>query len=206
MWSSPSKRSLPNNPHLSICHSETDVSTGIRHPIDALCLVVILRTRIKRQHLTQPLKLFFRETGGYFLGNLNFQTVPFMFVNEAALRLRIAVGIAHVGLYVVNGSSVHQVSPLNMNNRPQLRKLLYINNMYAREAKSVRSERRTRGKHPYPLVSSQARRAHGQSHRIVTIGRESPYQPQMAERFQSPYSFSMPIGWFENNPSAQRRG
>ena len=137
-----------------------------------------------------------------------------MTINKPRAGIRMCIGIGNIGLDVVNRRSVHQVGPEHMDDRSLRSVKFHLFYTYARKAKTVGTERRTRGKHPYPLVATQPRRTYRQP--LLTprasfiVPRSShlgklPYQPQIVKGIEPMEGFCPTVFGGKDNPSGERR-
>ena len=110
--------------------------------------------------------------------------------------------IGDIGLDIIDRCTVHQVSAFDMNHRSPFRILLDAVDAGTRETQVIRPKWRPRGKDPHSLVTSQTRRTHRQTLRMVIL-RELPDEPEIVEVIQSTNGLHPPVSRFKNNASRQ---
>ena len=171
-----------------------------------------LGTRIVRQYFAQSLKLGGRELAGNGVGNSDLQRRPLPIVNETGAGLGVRISIGNVWLDVVDGCTVHKVSPQDMDDRPFVSRLFYSVKTDAGQAKTIRTERRTGGKHPHPFVTAKTRRTDGKRGMrdrtlisVASITGEFPDKPKVVEALNATNSLATLVFGCENNAPRQRR-
>ena len=117
---------------------EKDIVAHKRHAILAGCILLIMRTRIKGQRLSQHLDVSCRKQLTQFVGQYNLQPLPLMIVGKSATCLRMTVDVCQIGLDIINRCAIHQVSTQHLDGQ-----FLHINmvNTYRRQAQIIRTER-----------------------------------------------------------------
>ena len=100
-----------DNGVLSAFHTESHVTASEGHAVNAVWIVLVLRSRIVFEYGDEAVALAFRDFFEQFLWETHFQQVLCRLGGKSADGLGMAVGISNVGLDVVNGCAVHQVGP-----------------------------------------------------------------------------------------------
>jgi hypothetical protein len=136
--------------------AETYVASGKRHTIDPLRVVMIRRTGILRENVLQYGELLTTEVPRGIVRNDNGKPSPFPYIHKTTPYIRMAVGIAHIGLDVVDRRPVHQVSSTDINASA-------LHPLYADRGKpqTIRTEGRTGGEDTDTLITAQTGRTHG---------------------------------------------
>ena len=78
---------------------------------------------------------------------------------KAAPCLRTSIGVRDIGLDIIDGCAIHQVSPCYTQPQP-FRPLLDADQPHAAETKPVGPKWRAGGEYPHALIAPKARRAH----------------------------------------------
>src|SRR5574344_1315840 len=139
--------------------------------------------------------------------NLHFQRFPDMTVHKAGMCFWVSISIRHIGLDVVDGSSVHEISSTHQYDRSFLLVHLHLFYPDARQSQVIRTEGRARCKYSHPLVAPQTWRSDGQRMSIFrghpAVGRKFPDHPQIVETFQSADRLLSSVRCFKNDASRQ---
>ena len=146
----------------TIGHPKAHITASEGHAIDAAVIIMVWGPRILCQHLSQTHQLLWSEAPGQRIGNHYVEHLPLSGIDKTAAGVRMAIGVGHLGLDVVDGRAIHQVSAANMYHGAFIGGQLHLIYIYAREAEPVRTEWRPRGKHANAGVTTQARRPQGE--------------------------------------------
>ena len=190
----------------AIADAELDIVTSVWHTILAVRVIMVTRTGVLRKEFTQGLKLIGSKLAGNSIGDYHLQRLPRPLVDKAGAGSRVSIRVGYIRLDVIDGRAIHQVSAKHMNDRSLTAGQVYFIYAYAREPKSIRTEWRTRGKHPYPLIAAKTWRTDSEMGcGRIGIGRKLPNEPQIVKILQSTNSLSMAIFWCKNDTTRQYR-
>ena len=171
---------------------------------------LVMRTRILCQDLFQDFNLLIiqsqtNQVFPYFPRNLNIQLYPLSIIHESTSCFRMTIGIHHVRLDVIDGSTIHQVTTLYMNDRTLACLPFDTGDFHGRQSDIVRTKRTAGSEYPDFLVTSQDRRSYNRAVCLVLIRREFPDKPEIIEALHSSEEIRIAILGFKNNLSFQFR-
>ena len=112
---------------------------------------------------------------------------------EALGGLGMGVHIGQIGLDVIEGGAVHQISPQNVKHRPPGGVQLDPFQLHAGEPQRIGAERGAGGKNSHPGVAPQPGRADGGGPAVPHRPGKLPDQPDVAEFFQPPHCLGNPV-------------
>ena len=130
-----------NNGERLFRHSETHIEMEERHTVDTFRIIVITRSRILSQDGLERFELVGRNKGSLFVGHHHFERRPPYLINKSTARLGVGIGISHIGFYVVDRRTVHEICALNPNDRSQQGINLHTDQSDTRESQVIRTER-----------------------------------------------------------------
>lgn len=169
---------------------------------------LIMRARVLRQHLFQNPNLFFchslrQQKGFYCIRYFYLQLIPLAFIHKATAGLRMTVGIHHIGLDVINRSTVHQIGTLHMNYRTAATLPLHMRQTHRRQSDVVGTKRTAGGKDTHLLVAAQYRRTNHRTLGSMPVGRKLPYQPQIVKTLYAPKRICVALFGLKDDLSLQ---
>ena len=98
--------------------------------------------------------------------------------------VRVTVGVGDIGLDVIDGGAVHQVSPAHQQDGAHLRAHLDAFQLHAGKAQGVGPEGGPGGEHAHAGIAAQTRRPNGGGPAVPHRAGELPHQPDVAEILQ----------------------
>lgn len=108
----------PLNVKMYVINGKGDIEPCVGKMIPAFGFMPAARAAwVLTQHSKEAFALFFRNGLQQFSGAVNGELLPRCFVDEAALRVGVAIGKGNVGLYIENRRTIAQIGARNMNNR-----------------------------------------------------------------------------------------
>ena len=104
-----------DNDEDAILHPKLDIPISKRETIEAVWVVVILRTRVLSENTTKAIRLILSHKSRQILRNNHFERMPFLSISEATPRFGMRIDIRNIRLDVKNRRAIHQVCTKNMN-------------------------------------------------------------------------------------------
>ena len=166
--------------------------------------MVVGGTRILRQYLPQLLQLFGFQPSGNSFGNLHLKLVVLVLLREPFGGFRMTVGGEQIGLDVVDGSAVHEVSATYEKSRI-FGIEVGLDELHAGEPDGIGPERRARGENAHTAVAAESRRPHRRRPALLLYLRKTPNQPQMGKLLNAAQRFGIPELRLKHDARPQRR-
>ena len=162
-------------------NTKHDIPIAEWHTIDAVGIVVILRTRILRKNASKGSRLHLRKLRQAAGRDDNLKRLPPHGICKASPGIGMSIGIWEVRLYVKDGSAVHKVSTEDVDDRTIRSVIVDMREAHARETDGIGAKRRPRGEDTETLVAPKTRGTHRQSPCLMLVGRKLPYYPQIVK-------------------------
>ena len=95
-----------------------------RHSIHPLRVIVILRAWVQFKHLAESRKVLITEACTQLSRETHLNLLPTFFIHKTTTHAHMRIGIHHIGLYVIDWSTVYKVGTRN-NKRKPITPILY---------------------------------------------------------------------------------